>query len=114
MPAPLTAPSASAGFAPVARIVGIALVVVGLVIGVGTEYHIRDQARWAGDLIASPSRAGDAVVQANAHYHLANIEAMRRARWGRFGHGTWALLCIVGGAALLWRGTQRRTTAGST
>lgn len=114
MTALLTSLSAPARVAPVARILGIALVFVGLVLGVGTEYHMRDQARWAGDLIASPSRAGDAVVQANAHYHLAKTETVRRARWSLFGHGTWALLCIVGGAALLYRGTQRRTTAVST
>lgn len=110
MTIPLTALDAPARFAPFARIVGIALVFVGLLVSVGTEYHIRDQSRWAGDLIASPARAADAAVQANAHYHLAKIDSLRRARWSLFGHGTWGLLCIVGGAALLYRGTRRRTT----
>lgn len=114
MATPLTSPAAPARFAPVARILGVALVFLGLVLGAGTEYHMGNQSRWAGDLMASPSRANDQVVQANAHYHLAKIDAMRRARWSLFGHGTWSLLCIVGGAALLWRGTRRHSTAGTT
>lgn len=94
--------------APVARILGVALLLLGIAIGAGTEYQIRDQSRWARDLIVSPSRADDAAVQADAQYHLARVEEQRRTRWSPFGHGTWALLCAAGGAALLWRGSRRR------
>lgn len=107
MTAPLTSPPAPARFTAFSRILGIALVLLALLLGAGVEYQIRDQSRWARDLLASPSHAAMPAVQSNAHYHLANTEALRRARWSLFGHGTWAVLCAVGGAALLWRGTRR-------
>lgn len=111
MSTPRRSPALPSAFAAVARVLGIALVALGLLIGVGTEYHMRDQSRWASDLIASPTRADDPAVQASARYHLARVTAQRRARWSLFGHGTWSLLCIVGGGALLWRGSRRRATA---
>jgi hypothetical protein len=103
-------PPTQVRFAALARILGVALLLGGLVIGAGTEYQIRDQSRWARDLIASPPRAGDAAVQAKAHYHLSRVEEQRRTRWSLFGHGTWAVLFVGSGAALLWRGTRRRPT----
>ncbi len=111
MTAPATSAHAPDPRAALARLLGIALVALGLLLGVGVEYHMRDVSRWAGDLVASPSHAGDPAVRANAQYHLARVDAQRRARWSAFGHGTWALLCSVGGAALLWRGTRRHPTA---
>lgn len=87
---------------------GVTLLLLGLLIGGGTEYQVRDVSRWAGDLTTSPSHAADPVVQANAHYHLARTDAQRRGRWSLRGHGTWGLLSVVAGAALLWRGARRR------
>ena len=95
------------------RVLGVLLVLVAAGLGLGREWAIRRDLRYAEAIAPRVETSGDSAMRASVAYHEGNARAAARARWSLLGHGTLGVAGVLAGIVMLAAaGRRERTAAG--
>ena len=83
------------------RVLGILLIVAAAALGLGREWAIHRDLRFAEAIEPQLQETGDSTARASVAYHAANARAAERARWTLLGHGTLGVAGVLAGIAIL-------------
>lgn len=83
------------------RVIGVLLILVAAALGLGREWALRRDLRYAEAISPRVEASGDSAMRASVAYHEANARAVARARWSMLGHGTLAAAGVLAGIVVL-------------
>jgi hypothetical protein len=95
------------------RVIGASLIIVALALGLGREWAIRRDLRYAEAIQPRLEQVNDSSLRASVALHAATARAAEMTRWDLLGHGTLGLAGVLAGIAVLVsaRGRGRRSAA---
>ncbi|HUF26776.1 MAG TPA: hypothetical protein VMM18_07335 [Gemmatimonadaceae bacterium] len=93
------------------RLVGLLVLIAAATLALGREYTIRRDLGYAAMMRDRTAVVEDSVLRTSVAYHAAHAQAVARARWKPYGHGTLGLAGTIAGVAILVSARRRRGRA---